>query len=289
MKVAATSPRRAALVAAVTAGGLTTVKAAIGVWSGSMAVLAAAADNLMDLACSGLNAYFLALAAKPADAEHRFGHGKAEALSGVIQGTIIALGGLYIGGRSLLLFLLHHRVRGVDTAIAVSLASIPVSLALGLGLRAVARRHSSVALRADAFHYLMDVATNVVAAAALGLVRWTGWAGWDLVGSAAIAAYIVQQAVAIVREAADELLDRGLPHELERAVVEEVAAAGPEVLGYTDLRTRRAGRTVFIELRLKLDRSISFERSHELTEQLIAALRRRFGDGTQVMVDTDPG
>lgn len=280
--------RRPAVIAAFVAGCLTVAKLSVGVLTGSLAVLATAVDSLMDLTCSGLNVFFLGLARKPPDDEHRFGHGKAEALSGVIQATIIAMGGLFLAGHSVRELLTLTTVRSTTPGIIVSAISVPISLTLGLYLRRQSRRLASVALRADAFHYLTDVGTSTVAAGALVAVRLTGIDAWDPIGSLAISGYIVFEAVRILKEAADELLDRGLPAAFEAEVTEVIASLGDDVQGYSDLRTRRSGKTVFIELRLRLDGEISFSRSHLLTEELIGRLRRRFGSSTQVMIDTDP-
>jgi len=283
-----TEARRPALIAATIAATLTITKLVIGLSTGSLAVLAAAVDNFLDFTCSGINVFFLGLSGKPPDTEHRFGHGKADALSGVIQATIIAVGGLYMAGHSVWDMLTTATVRQTIPGIVISLLSVAVSLLLGLYLQKKARSHRSVALRADAFHYLTDIATNVTAALALWLVRMTGSGWWDPVGSLLISAYIVYQSIDILRVSSDELLDRGLPKDSEDSVAEIVRTLGPEARGFTQLRTRRAGRTVFIELRLSLDPGISFQQSHELTETLIRRLRGRFGADTQVMVDTDP-
>ncbi|NOZ95553.1 MAG: cation transporter [Acidobacteria bacterium] len=281
-------PRGPAVVAVVTALVLASSKLVVGLLTGSLAVIAAAADNLLDVACSGLNVFFLGVARKPPDEEHPFGHGKAEALSGVIQATIIATGGLVLLGRSIWELGVGGEIHATLPGLIVAGASLVISLLLGLYLRFQARRYRSVALKADAFHYLTDVFTNGTAIAALMAVRLTGQHWWDPIGSLVISVYIVWQSVDILREGADELLDRGLPKELEAEVARTVHELGPEVRGYRRLRTRRAGKTLFIELRLHLDREVSFERSHELTEELIGRLRARFGEGTEVMVDTDP-
>ncbi len=280
--------RRPAVIAAGIAAVLTVAKVVIAISTGSLAVLATAVDSLMDLTCSSINVFFLGLARKPPDREHRFGHGKAEALSGVIQATIIATGGLLLASHSVKEIVTLSTVSSTTQGIIVSVVSIPVSLVLGLYLRRQSRRTGSVALRADAFHYLTDVGTSAVAAGALLLVRLTGAGGWDSVGSLAISAYIVFEAVGILKEAADELLDRGLPTSFESEVGEVIASLGDDVQGFSHLRTRRSGKTIFIELRLRLNGEISFNRSHLLTEELIGRLRRRFGPSTEVMVDTDP-
>jgi len=280
--------RRAALIAAVVAAALAAAKTAIGLATGSLVILAAAVDNVLDLTCSGINVFFLGLAAKPPDREHKFGHGKAEALSGVIQATLIAGGGAVLAGHSVWEIVTGARVQRTMPGMVVAGISLGASVILGLFLTTKARKLRSVALRADAFHYLTDIATNMVALVALWLVRATGVHAWDPVGSLLISLYIIFEAVKILRVAADEVLDRGLPLEAELAVKEIVDGLGPEVRGVTGLRTRRAGRTVFVELRLQLDPRVSFTKSHVLTEDLISRLRDHFGADTQVMVDTDP-
>ncbi len=284
----AATPRTPAVVAVVVASLLAAGKLVVGFLTGSLALVAAGVDNVLDVTCSGLNVFFLGLARKPPDDEHPFGHGKAEALSGVIQATIIAMGGLSLAGRSIWELATGSRVAATGPGLLVSLVSLVVSLALGLYLSREATRYASVALKADAFHYLTDIFTNAAAAAALLLVRWTGDHWWDPVGSLLISLYIVWESVDILREGADELLDRGLNAETRRSVERAVEGLGSEVRGIGSLRTRGAGGTVFVELRLKLDRGVSFERSHELSEELIRRLKEELGPGTQVMVDTDP-
>ena len=278
----------AATVAAGSALVLAGAKLVVGVLTGSLAVLAAAVDSLMDLACSALNAYFLNMARHPPDAEHAFGHGKAEALSGVIQATIITMGGVWLIVRSVVRLVQPEPVMRPLAGVAVVTLSFMVSLPLAVFLRRVARRTGSVALHADAFHYVTDLATNVVAGAALVGYELLGWRWLDPVASLLIAVYIIYSALEILRDAADELLDRGLPHDVEEDVKALLEHFAPEVRGYRAFRSRRAGGTVFFEFRLLVDRETSFERSHEITEALIRTIRKRHGDDAEVMVDTDP-
>jgi ferrous-iron efflux pump FieF len=278
----------AASVAAATATVLAAAKLATGVLTGSLAILAAAVDSLMDVACSALNAYFLRFAADPPDAEHAFGHGKAEALSGVIQSVIIAMGGVWLVGRGLWRLFTPRPVEGPEAGIVVAGGALAVTLALVAFLRREARATGSVALHADAFHYVTDIATNGVAALALAGYRWLGWWWLDPAASLLIAAYIIKAALGILRQSADELLDRGLPREMEDEVKEALRTLAPEVRGYREFRSRRVGGVPFFEFRLLVDRSVSFERSHELAEEVIGRIRARHGEDAQVMVDTDP-
>jgi ferrous-iron efflux pump FieF len=278
----------AATVATSTAAVLAAAKLVIGIVTGSLAVVASAVDSLMDVACSGLNAYFLRLAADPPDAEHAFGHGKAEALSGVIQAVIIAMGGVWLLVRGVHRLVVPQPVTTPEAGVAVSVGALAVSLVLVAYLRREARETRSIALEADAFHYVTDIATNVVAGLAL-LGYWLlGWLWLDPVASMLIAAYIIKSALEILRDAAEELLDRGLPREVEDEVKGLIAGFAPEVRGYRHFRSRRAGGTQFFEFALLVERSTSFERSHDLAEQAADAIRRRHGATAQVMVHTDP-
>ena len=278
----------AAAVATATAFALMAAKGGVAWMTGSLAVLAAAVDSLMDVACSGLNAFFLTVAADPPDAEHAYGHGKAEALSGVIQAVIIAIGGFWLVGRGLWYLLRPEPVRSPEAGVAVSALALAVSLLLVAYLRHEARATRSLALRADAFHYVTDIATSIVAGVALVGYRMLGWQWLDPVASMVIAVYIIVSAGQILRDAAEELLDRGLPREAEDEVKEVLTGFAPEVRGYRAFRSRRAGGATFIELRLLVDKAASFERSHEITETAIHRIQERHGEHTEVMIDTDP-
>jgi ferrous-iron efflux pump FieF len=278
----------AATVAAATAAGLAAAKLVVALVTGSLAVLASAVDSLMDVACSGLNAYFLQLAAKGPDEEHAYGHGKAEALSGVIQAVIIMMGGIWLIVRSVGRLMRPEPLSTPVTGIVVSAVAVGVSLFLVAYLRREARATRSIALQADAFHFVTDIVTNIVAGLALAGYRWLGWAWLDPVASLAIALYVIRSALEILRLAADELLDRGLPRTVEADVKAMLENFAPEVRGYSSFRSRHAGGTNFFEFHLLVDRATSFERSHELTEAAAQAIRERHGADTQVIVDADP-
>jgi ferrous-iron efflux pump FieF len=278
----------AATVAASTAMVLALAKTEVALATGSLVVLAAAVDSLMDVACSGLNAYFLHIAAGPPDAEHAYGHGKAEALSGVVQAVIVAVTGVFLVGRGIWRLVEPEHITNPEAGVAIAAISLLVSLALVAYLRHEARATRSLALRADAFHYVTDIATNLVAGLALVGYRVLGWRGLDPVASIIIAVYIIWSSLDILRDAAEELLDRGLPHEVEDDVKEMLHGFAPEVRGYRAFRSRRAGGTSFFEFRMLLDRGASFQRSHEITEAAIRRIRERHGEHTEVIIDTDP-
>jgi ferrous-iron efflux pump FieF len=278
----------AATLAASTALLLTIAKFAVAIGTGSLAVLAAAVDSLMDVACSGLNAYFLRVAADPPDVEHPYGHGKAEALSGVVQSVIIAVGGAWLFGRGVWRLVEPEPITKPEAGVAITGIGLLVSLGLVVFLRREARITRSLALRADAFHYVTDIATNLVAGLALVGYQTFGWRGLDPAASMLIAAYILFAALQILRDAGEELLDRGLPHEVEDEIKSMLGGFAPEVRGYRAFRSRRAGGTSFFEFRMLVDRTASFERSHELAEAAAERIRQHHGEHTEIMIDTDP-
>lgn len=279
---------RAASLAAGVAGMLAIAKAVVGWQSHSLAVLAAAVDSVLDLACSGLNAIYLRLAVEPPDEKHAYGHGKAEALSVVVQAIIIALSGLWLIGRSVGRLLEPQPLAHTGVAAAIMLFSVGVSMLLTWFLRREARATGSLALRADAFHYATDLTSNGVAAVSLVAYDKLGWQTADPIATVVIALLILHAVWDIYRDAADELLDRGLPQQVEEEVKAMIANLAPEVKGYWGFRSRRAGKVPFFEFRLLVDRSTSFERSHEIAEEAIRRIRAQHGPETQVMVDTDP-
>lgn len=279
---------RAARVAASAAGALAVAKAMVGWQTHSLAVLAAAVDSLMDLFCSGLNAIYLRMAAEPPDEKHAFGHGKAEALSAVIQATVVAMGGLWLVGKSAERLLVPRPLERVGIALTMMLVSLVVSVLLTLFLRREATATGSVALHADAFHYATDLASNGVAGLGILAYQVFGWHFADPLATVLIALLILRGVWGIYRDAADELLDRGLPRQVEDEVKDMIANLAPEVRGYRAFRSRRAGRVPFFEFRLLVDRATSFERSHEIAEEAIKRIKDKHGPDTQVMVDTDP-
>lgn len=279
---------RAARLAAAAAGALAVAKAVVGWQTHSLAVLAAAVDSLMDLFCSGLNAIYLRMAAEPPDEKHAFGHGKAEALSAVIQATVVAMGGLWLIGKSVERLLAPRPLERAGVALAMMLVSLVVSLFLTWFLRREAAATHSVALHADAFHYATDLASNGVAGLGILAFQLLDWHFADPLATVVIALLILRGVWGIYRDAADELLDRGLPRQVEDEVKDMIANLAPEVRGYRAFRSRRAGKVPFFEFRLLVDRSTSFERSHEIAEEAIQRIRDKHGPDTQVMVDTDP-
>ena len=278
--------RIASLVSVSVAGTLILLKFFAWAATGSVAMLSSLIDSALDAAASIVNLIAVRQALTPADREHRFGHGKAEALAGLVQAAFIA------GSAFFLLFEAGDRlfnprpVTRDGIGIAVMVVSIVLTLGLVLFQRHVVRRSGSLAIGADSLHYTGDLLANVAVIVALVLSARLGWQMADPLFAVLIAGYIGHGAWQIVRLSLNQLMDRELPDE-ERRRIRELALAHPEVIGLHDLRTRTSGTQTFIQLHLVLPRDLILMRAHEIADQVEAEIQAAY-PAAEVMIHQDP-
>jgi len=280
-------PRRAALHVSVAALLLAAAKAAAGLLSGSVAVLSSALDSASDALASFANYLFLTLASKPPDEDHPFGHGKAEHLAALLQGAILLGGAVYLGIRAADRIRKPETIESSVTALVTMAASIAVTIGITAYLKKNAARSESAALAGDALHYTSDIAANLATIGALVLVRITGNPLFDSVFGVMVAGWIAWNSVYLIWNSANDLMDVALPEEEIAAVVEAIERSDPTVTGYRELRTRRAAGVRFIDFELLIDRNVSFEHAHEVTERVKAAIRAKF-ERSVVTVHAEP-
>ncbi len=259
-----------------------------GAWliTDSVALLSSLIDSLLDVFASVVTLVAVRHAQIPADREHRFGHGKAEAIAALAQSAFV------IGSAVLLLFevggrLLHPRtIERPEIGIAVILATIVLTLLLVIFQRWVVSRTGSIAITADSLHYKGDLLMNAAVIAALVLSTWGGWALADPVFGALIAGYLAFNAWRIIREALDMLMDREMPEE-DRMRIYGIASAHPDAHRAHDLKTRRSGNTVFIQFHLELDQEMPLIRAHRIADEVEAMISREFPD-SEIIIHQDP-
>jgi ferrous-iron efflux pump FieF len=278
---------RAATYASVTvAVVLVAVKFFAWITTDSVAILATLVDSLLDALASLFTLIAVRHSLSPADREHRFGHGKAEALAALAQAAFIC------GSSVLLLFEAFHRllqpqiISKSEVGIWVMVFSVVVTVALVAFQLFVVKRSGSLAISADSIHYRGDVLVNLAVIVALLSNRWFDNTFIDPLFGAAIALYILYSAWQIVSGALDMLMDRELPLE-ERQRIREIAIAHPEVSDIHDLRTRRSGQTVFIQLHLELDPKMQLMQSHTIADAVEMELHAAF-DSAEVIIHQDP-
>ncbi len=262
---------RAALTVALT---LVLAKAIAWWLSGSVSLLAGLTDSLLDSAASLINLIAVHFALRPADEDHRYGHGKAEALAGLAQALFVGASAVLVAVQAIER-LQHPQPLGAQTlGIAVMLLSLAMTVALLLFQRHVVRVTGSTAVRADSLHYRSDLLLNSGILLALVLAGF-GWQRLDPLFGLGIAAYILWSAVSIVREAVAVLMDEELAPELSERM-HLLASGVPGVLGTSDLRTRISGTHWFVQLHVELPGDLSLQQSHSLCKQVEDAIRSEF-------------
>jgi ferrous-iron efflux pump FieF len=278
---------RLATYAAVTVAALL-ILAKLIAWflTDSVAILSSLMDSVLDVGASLVNMYAVAHALVPADREHRFGHGKAEALAGLAQSAFISGSALFLVAEAGQRLFDPRPIARDEVGIAVMVLSLALTIALVLFQRYVVRRTHSVAIFADSVHYRADILANLGVILALVLAGRFGWIYADPVIALIVAAYILFGAWGIIRSSLDQLMDREFP-EAQRARIRQLVLGHAQVEDVHDLRTRSSGLQSFIQLHMELDGDLTLLRAHEIADEVEAAICAAF-PGAEVIIHQDP-
>lgn len=254
--------------------------------SDSVAILSTLVDSLLDAAASILTLFAVHHSVQPADAEHRFGHGKAEALASLGQAAFVAGSGVLLMAEAVRRFFEPKPIGAEYVGIGVMVFSIVMTLVLVAIQRRVIRRTGSLAVRGDSLHYVGDVLINASVIVALGINLLWGWRYADSIFAVGIVGYLLWNAWQIGRQALDELMDRELG-DAERERIIAIARAHGEARSVHDLRTRRAGLLTFIQFHLELDPQMPLARAHEISDAIEAELHAAFPNA-EIIIHQDP-
>jgi ferrous-iron efflux pump FieF len=278
---------RSAAVASITMAVCLGALKAWAAWrTDSTAMLGSLADTALDFVASVATLVGVSVAAQPADAEHRFGHGKAEALAAMFQVILIALSAAAIAFRGVLRLANGGQTSEAGEGIVVSVIAIAATFALLAWQRHVIRHTDSVAIKTDNVHYKSDLLLNLAVIAALVLDQWFGVAAADPLFGLAIAAWLLWGAWSAASEAVDHLMDREWPEEKRLRFV-EVAATHPELSKLHDLRTRTSGDRDFVQFHVDLPARMSVGEAHDVIERVEEHLCREF-PGIELLIHIDP-
>ena len=277
---------RAALASVAMACGLIALKAYAAWNTGSVAMLGSLADSGLDLLASLVTLYGVKLAAEPADHDHRFGHGKAEALAALFQVVLITVSAIGIAWRAITALGSDAPTQAAELGIGVSIAAILATIVLLAYQRSIIRKTGSVAIMADNVHYQSDVLLNGSVIAALALDQLLGWHRADPIFGIAIAAWLAWGAFQASSHAIDMLMDKEWPEKQREAFI-EVAARQPGIKGIHDFRTRRSGSHDFAQFHMEVASDITVRQAHDVVEGVESALRRVFPK-VEVLIHLDP-
>lgn len=260
----------------------------IGAWllTGSVSLLSSLIDSVTDATASIITMMAVRQALQPADAEHRFGHGKAEPLAALGQAAFIC------GSAVLLVIEAGSRlgdpppVQNGEIGVAVMIFAILVTFALVAYQSYALRKTGSLAVKADRLHYAGDVLLNLSVMISIALATFGGVKLADPVIAIAIAGYLVFGAVKIGRNALDSLMDRELP-EAERERIKRIVTSVPGVKGMHDLRTRTSSIHTFIQLHIELDSQMTLIDAHIISDKVEAALHKAY-PRAEIITHQDP-
>ena len=252
----------------------------------ALSLQASLIDSLLDMVASIINLLVVRQALKPADAEHRFGHGKAEALGAIGQSTFIAGSAIWlmIDAAHRLLYPLPLQSGKLGSLVMIG-ASI-LTIALVSYQRYVIHRTRSLAISAESLHYLSDLYMNLGVLVSLNISVYLGWAWLDALTGAAIGGVILQTSWKMGRRSLDVLMDRELSNE-DRAQIIGIAISHPCILGVHDLRTRSAGSQDFIQMHLDMDEKLTLVEAHAISDEVEMALQNTFPQA-EIIIHQDP-
>ena len=278
--------RRAAFASIAVATLLLALKGWAVASTGSLAMLGSLADTLLDLVASLATLLGVWIAAIPDDDNHRFGHGKAEALAAMFQVVLISLSAIGLAFRAVTQLFMPGGVQDPGDGIVVSALAIAATLALVAYQSRVIRRTGSVAIATDHIHYRADLVLNLAVIAALALDHW-GHLRWADAGFAlAIAGWLGWGAWGASQTAIEQLMDHEWPLDKRERFL-AVAARHPALRGIHDLRTRTSGNRDFVQFHVWVDGAMTVTEAHHVMDEIEDLLAREFPD-TEILIHPDP-
>ena len=277
---------RAALASIAMAITLIVLKSYAALETSSMAMLGSLADSALDLVASLVVLLGVRIAAQPADFEHRFGHGKAEALASLLQVVLITLSAIFIGFRAVERLLAGAQTADAELGIGVSIVAMVLTAALITYQRHVVVRTGSVAISTDRLHYASDLALNGSVIIALALDQFAGLTGADAVFGILIALWLLWGAWSASGNALNQLMDREWPDELRERFL-AAAREYPELAGLHDFRTRTSGTHHFAQFHVWVPAEWTVREAHDRLDAVEEELQRRFPN-TEILIHVDP-
>ena len=282
----ATLKKMVAAASVLTALLLCLIKAAAVIYTGSLSVLSSMIDSLADVLSSIITFIAVRFSDRPLNERHRYGYGKIEAVSALVQAAFIIGSAGFILYDGVNRFIKPVEVRQTTIGLVVMAASLILTFALIAFQKFVVIKTNSKAIEADSAHYSVDVLSNLSVILSLFVVRYLHWQWFDIVTAVVIAIYLIINAVKLIYDALSEITDAEVDDNIKNNIINIVCAV-EGVRGYHDFRSRVSGARMFIEIHLELDGNLSLYTAHaiadEAEEKIIAAYPQ-----VQVIIHQDP-
>jgi cation diffusion facilitator family transporter len=244
------------------------------VLTGSVGLLSDALESLVNLLAAIVALRALAVAARPADEEHAYGHTKAEYFSSGFEGALVLVAAVLIVATAVGRILNPVPLTRLGTGITISMIASVINFGVARVLFRAAREHASIALEADAHHLMTDVWTSVGVLAGVGLVGLTGWQLLDPIVALLVAANIARVGSSLVRRSMLGLLDTALPPEVQGEIQQVLDRHRTNGIEFHAFRTRRSGARRFMSVHVLVPGAWTVQRGHDLLEEIEAEIRR---------------
>lgn len=254
--------------------------------SGSVSILATLADSSLDLLGS-LGIFFaVRWAAAPPDAEHRYGHGKGEALAALVQAGLVFASSVFVGWEAVQRIFDPRPVTSGVWSVSVVVISIAITLWLVWRQSRVLKKSGSLAIEADRAHYAADLGANVVVLIGVVSGAFLSAPGLDAAAGLVVAVWLFWGALGMLRDAADHLLDRAVP-DADQVAITTAVLADPRISGVHRLRTRMAGPILMIQMHVDMDPALTLDQAHGILEEAEARLKTTWPDA-DILIHPDP-
>jgi ferrous-iron efflux pump FieF len=280
--------KKATLISSSVAFILVSLKLTVGIFSGSVAVLASAIDSLLDMLVSLFNYFALHTADKAPDEQFNFGRRKLEPLSAVIEGTIISLSALFILTISISKIIRQETLSHIDASIIIMITSLVFTTGLVIFLNHIANKTGNIVIRADALHYKSDLISNSAILISLIVISLTNFVFIDSILGIMISIYMIYSAYPLIREGVLMLLDAALPYDDVTKITQYLDSLN-NINGYHDLQTRLSSSDIYISVHVVFSVSTSLFDAHQVGDKIELAFSKLFPDNTvYALVHLDP-
>lgn len=271
------------------AAALVTIALKTGAWwiTGSVGLLSDAAESVVNLVAAVIALVALTVAARPPDAEHHYGHGKAEYFSAAIEGLMIFVAAAVILVTAVQRLLDPVELESLGIGLAISLVATAINGAVGMLLIRVGRAHRSATLTADGKHLMTDVWTSAGVVVGVLLVGITGWLQLDAIVAIAVALNILWTGTRLVQSSVSALLDGALSPEDQAVVVAVLDRHRSEEVDFHGLQTRESGRHRFVSLHVLVPGAWTVQQAHDMLETVEGDIKAAL-EGVEVTTHVEP-
>lgn len=276
----------AAVLSISIAALLSLVKAAAVFYTGSLSILSSMIDSLADVLSSLITYVAICISDRPISERHRYGYGKAEAVSALMQAAFIAGSAGFILYDGVMRFIHPVVVEQTTLGISIMLFSLVLTLGLIIFQRYVIKHTNSKAIEADSAHYTVDVLSNFSVILSLLMVRYFHWQWFDVLTAVLIAIYLAFNAVHLAYDALNEITDAEVDEAIKQDIINIITSVDG-VKGFHDLRTRVSGARMFIEIHLELDGQLSLFKTHTIADMVEEKIMASYPQA-QIIIHQDP-